>query len=99
MTDEAAKWWSGRKLGCTSLAVSLAEILVIYGAVVIGQTSQKPLMPLVRKVVDITYLIGGLGSFGFAVAGLVADSHRRSAAFALIAAIVASLVCGLQMLV
>jgi hypothetical protein len=31
MTAETAKWWSGRKLGCTSLAVSLAEILVIYG--------------------------------------------------------------------
>ena len=99
MTAETAKWWSGRKLGCTSLAVSLAEILVIYGVVVIVQTSQQPHMPLLRKVVDIAYLVGGLGSFGFAVAGLVADSHRRAAVFALIAAIVAFLVCGLQMLV
>ena len=99
MKGEPAKWWSGRTLGCTSLALSLAEILVIYGAVVIVQTSQRPHMPLVRKVVDITYLVGGFGSFGFAVAGLVADSHRRAAFFALIAAIVAFLVCGLQMLV
>jgi hypothetical protein len=98
MTAETAKWWSGRKLGFTSLAVSVAEILVIYGAVVIVQTSQQPHMPLLRKVVDIAYLVGGLGSLGFAVAGLVADSHRRTAFFALIAAIVAFLVCGLQML-
>ena len=98
MRDKTVKWWSGRRLGCTSLAVSLAEILVIYGVVVIVQTSQQPHMPLVRKVVDITYLGGGLGSFGFAVAGVVADSHRRTAVVALIAAIVAFLVCGLQML-
>jgi len=98
MTVQTATWWSKRKFGCISLALSLAEILVIYGAVVIVQTSQQPHMPLVRKVVDITYLVGGLGSFGFAVAGLVADSHRRAAFFALIAAIVAFLVCGLQML-
>jgi hypothetical protein len=60
---------------------------------------RQPHMPLVRKVVDITYLVGALGSFEIAVAALVADSPRRTAFFALIAAIVAFSVCGLQMLV
>jgi hypothetical protein len=77
----------------------LAEILVIYGAVVIVQMSQQTRMSPLRKLVDIAYLVGGLGSFGFAVAGLVADSHRRAAFFALIATIGAFLVCGLQILV
>jgi hypothetical protein len=100
MPDQTAKWWSGRKLGCTSLAVSLAEILVIYGAAVLVQTSKQPhASPLILRMVSTTWLVGGLGSFGFATAGLVADSDRRAAFFALFAAIVAFLVCGLQMLV
>jgi hypothetical protein len=99
MKVQTAKWWSGRKLGLTSLVVSIAEILVIYGAVVIVQTSHQPNVPLLRKAVDTVYLVGGLGSLGFAVAGIVADSHRRTAFFALIAAVMTFLVCGLQMLV
>ncbi len=102
MTMEAQKttWWSKRKFGCISLALSLAETLIIYGAVVLVQTSRQPhASPLILRMASTTWLVGGLGSLGFAVAGLVADSHRMAAFIALIVTIVTFLVCGLQMLV
>ncbi|MGA3350197.1 MAG: hypothetical protein ABSC33_14320 [Candidatus Sulfotelmatobacter sp.] len=46
-----------------------------------------------------TWLVGGLGSLGFAVAGLVADSRRMTALIALIVTMATFVVCGLQMLV
>lgn len=100
MTVQTATWWSKRKFGCISLAVSLAETLIIYGAVVLVQTSRQPhAPPLILKMASTTWLIGGLGSLGFAVAGLVADSHRMTAFVAVIVTIATFLICGLQMLV
>jgi hypothetical protein len=99
MTAKTATWWSKRGFACISLAVSLAEILIIGGALVLVQTSKQPPTPLIVRLTDTTWLIGGLGSFGFAVAGLVADSDRRTAFFALIVAIVAWLICGVPLMV
>ena len=100
MAAQTATWWSKRKFGCISLALSLAETLVIYGAAVLVQTSRQPhASPLILRMASTTWLVGGLGSLGFAVAGLVADSHRTTASIALILTIVTFLVCGLQMLV
>ena len=99
MTVETATWWSKHKLAYISLAMSLAELLVIGGVLVSLQTSKQPPTPHIVKLTDTTWLLGGLGSFGFAVAGLVADSDRRMAFFALMAAILVSAVCGFPLMV
>jgi hypothetical protein len=100
MTVQTATWWSKRKFGSISLALSLAETLIVYGAAVLVQTSRQPhASPLLLKVAITTWLLGGLGSFGFAVAGLVADSRRMTAFVAMIVTIAVFFVCGLQMLV
>jgi hypothetical protein len=100
MAAQTATWWSKRKFGCISLALSLAEMLIIYGAAVLVHTSTQPhASPLILRVASITWLVGGLGSLGFAVAGLSADSHRMTAFIALIVTIATFMVCGLQMLV
>ena len=100
MEAQTATWWSKRKFGCISLALSLAETLIIYGAAVLVQTSKQPhASPLILRMASTTWLVGGLGSLAFAVAGLVADSHRTTAFIALIVTIVTFLVCGLQILV
>lgn len=99
MTVETATWWSKRRFACISLAVSLAEILIIGGTLVLIQTSKQPPTPLMVRLADTTWLIGGLGSFGFAVAGLVADPDRRTAVFTMIVAIVAAAICGFPLMV
>jgi hypothetical protein len=96
----STSWWSKRKFGCISLAMSLVETIIVYGGVVLVQTSKQPhAPPFVVSVASTAWLVGGLGSFGFAVAGLVADSRRTTAIVAMIATIAAFFVCGLQMLV
>ena len=99
MTVQTATWWSKRRFACISLAVSLAEILVIGGTLVFLQTSKQPPTHRMVKLTDFTWLIGGLGSFGFAVAALVADSDRRTAFFTMIVAIVAAAICGFPLMV
>jgi hypothetical protein len=95
-----ATWLSKRRFGCISLALSLAETLIVYGAVMLVQTSNQPQpSPLILRMAGNAWLVGGLGSLGFAVAGLVADSDRKMAFVAMLATIVTFLVCGLQMLV
>jgi hypothetical protein len=99
MAIKTAKWWSKRGFACTSLALSLAEIVIMWGAAAIVQTSeQQQHMRLIRNVVDDTWILGGLSSLGFAVAGLVADSHRMTAFVAVIVAIVAFSICGLLLI-
>jgi hypothetical protein len=55
-------------------------------------------VPFIPKLISATWLIAGPSSFGLAVAGLVADSHRLTAFFAVILAIAAFFTCGLRML-
>jgi hypothetical protein len=100
MTVQTANWWSKRKFGCISLAISLAETFIVYGGVLLVQTSKHPhAPPLIVSVASTAWLLGGLGSLGFAVAGLVADSHRMMAFIAVIVTVATFLVCGSQMLV
>jgi len=94
------KWWSDRKLGFISLALSLTEVFVIYGAVAWVLLSNQPHVPhSIRNLVDFAFLIGGTSSLGFAVAGLTADSRRLTALIAVFVTILTFFVCGLQMLV
>ena len=99
MTVETATWWSKRRFACISLAVSLAEILIVGGTLVLIQTSKQPPTPLMARLVDTAWLVGGLGSFALAIAALVADPDRRTAFFTLIVAIVVGLVCGFPLMV
>lgn len=92
--------WSKRGFGCVSMGVSAIEIFVMWGTAALVQISKEPhASSLQLNIVGITYLVGGLGSFGFAIAGLFADSHRATAFIGLLAAVITFLVCGLLMLV
>ncbi len=95
MTVEPSTWWPQCKLGYISLAISLAEI-VIMGLV---QMSKQPPTPQILRLAYGTWLVGGLGSFGFAAAGLAADFDSKTAFFALIVAIAAFLIFGLPLMV
>lgn len=99
MTVQTATWWSKRRFACISLALSLAEIIIMGGIVVLVQMSRQPPTALILRLTDTTWLIGGFGSFGFAVAGLVADSDRRTALSMVIVSIVTSLICGVPLMV
>ena len=98
---ERARWWGKRKLSCISLGFSFLEILIIGAAVVFALTYHRTEMQMagVRKLAAIAWLVGGLGSFIFAIAGLVAGPYRGTAVAALIVAMSAWMICGTQMLV
>ena len=98
-TSETANCYSKSRFGCISLALSLAEIVIMWGDVVLFRSADNQTMRMLLHVNSITWFMGGLCSFGFAIAGLVADAHRSTAFVALMMSIVAFLVCGLQMLV
>lgn len=100
MPIDNANWWSDRKFGFISLALSFTEVFVIYGAVAWVLLSNQPhVHPSIRSLVDFAFLVGGISSLGFAVAGLAADSRRLTALIAVFVTILTFLVCGLQMLV
>jgi len=95
-----AKWWSERRFGLVSLAVSLLEVFIIYGAValiLIMKLQHTP--PRILQLATGTWLLGTLGSFEFGIAGLIADARRLAAFVALVIALATFFVCGLQMLV
>jgi hypothetical protein len=96
---EIRRWWSKSRFGCLSLALSLAEIAIMWGDVALVQRSDRHSMQLLLNVNSAAWLIGGLGSLGFAVAGLVADSHQLTALVAVFVTVAAFVICGVQMLV
>ena len=99
MTSDAAFWWSRRRFGCISLAMSFAEVAIILGVGVLIHKPGMHDMRVISKVTSITFLAGMFGSLGFAVAGLVADSHRLTAFIATIMVAVTFFTCGLLLLV
>jgi hypothetical protein len=99
MTAGNASWRFNSKFGYVSLALSFAEIVVIWVPLILAQKSGHHLTPLVMNISGTAWLIGGLGSLGFAVAGLAADSSRVTALIAIIVTVVTFLICGLPMLV
>jgi hypothetical protein len=94
MTVDAGTWWSRHKLACMSLALSVAEILVMGGILVSVLVSKRLPTPHLVRLTDDLWLVGAVGSVGFALAGLVADSDRTVPLLALIVAIAVSLLCG-----
>ena len=99
MTVEASRWWSTRRFSIVSLILSLTYAIVMGWAYVSVQMSKTPPTPHVVNQIDTAWLVGGLFSFGFAVAALVADSDRRAAIFAMIVAVMVGLICGVPLMV
>ena len=99
ITIEASKWWSRRRFSIVSLMLSLAYATIMIWAFVSVQMSKQPATPHPVNQIDTAWLVGGLISFGFAVAALVADSDRRAAIIAMIVAVMVSLICGVPLMV
>jgi uncharacterized membrane protein len=92
-------WWTARRFGCISLALSLAEIAAIGTAIFVVQSSSHRDIPRIQSLAADAWLLGGIGSLGFAVAGLVADANRFTAFLAIILIVLTFVVCGTQFLV
>jgi len=99
MTVEASRWWSRRRFSIVSLMLSLAYAIIMGWAYFSVQVSKNPPTPHIVNQIDTAWLLGGLTSFGFAVAALVADSDRRAAIFAMIVAVMVCLICGVPIMV
>jgi len=98
MRGEVSKWWSTRRFSVLSLVLSLAEATIMGCALVAVRMSKQP-PTYIPNLTDTTWLVGGLTSFGFAVAALAADSDRRTAICAVIVSIVVSLICAVPIMV
>jgi hypothetical protein len=98
-TLKTAEWWAARGFGCISLAMSLAEMAAIGAAILVVQSSSHHDITRIQSVASDAWLLGGIGSLGFAVAGLVADAKRLTAFLAIILTVLTFVVCGTQFLV
>jgi hypothetical protein len=96
---KTAEWWAARRFGCISLAVSLAEIVAIGAAILVIESPSHHNITRIQSVAADAWLLGGIGSLGFAVAGLVADAKRFTAFLAIILTVLTFVVCGTQFLV
>jgi hypothetical protein len=92
-------WWTTRRFGCISIALSLAEIAAIGTAIVVVQLSSHRDIPRIQSLAADAWLLGGIGSLGSAVAGLVADLNRFTAFLAIILTVLTFVACGTQFLV
>jgi hypothetical protein len=97
--ERIANWWKPRRFGYVSLALSLAEIAVIGTAIVVIHSSNYHDVARVRDLAADSWLLGGIGSLGFAVAGLVSDANRLTAFLATIFTVLTFVACGIQFLV
>jgi hypothetical protein len=96
---EKANWWEPRRFGCISLALSLAEIAAVATAVLVVPSSNRHDIARIQSLAADAWLLGGIGSLGFAVAGLVADANRLTAFLAAILTVLIFVACGTQFLV
>jgi len=97
-SNETGTRWTRRGCAYVSLAISLAEILIIGGALVLVYTSKQPPTPLIVRLVGDTWLAGSFGSLGFAVAALIFDADSGMAVAAMLLASVTFFICGFPML-
>jgi len=87
-----------------SLVFCLAEIIVIWGVVLV--TDLWPMSSicidhswLIAKVVSWAWIVGGLGSIGFAITALVLDSRKIIAFSATIISIIVFCFCAVPNLI
>ncbi|HTZ83316.1 MAG TPA: hypothetical protein VMB66_09010 [Candidatus Acidoferrales bacterium] len=98
-TLKTAEWWVARRFGCISLLLSLGEIAAIGTAILFVRSSSHHDITKVQSLASDAWLLGGIGSLGFAVAGLVADAKRFTAILAIVLTVLTFVVCGTQFLV
>ena len=99
VTGKCADSWTVHRFGCISLALSLAEIAAICTAIFVVQSSSHRDILRIQSLAADAWLLCGIGSLGFAVAGLVADANRFTAFLAIILTVLTFVVCGTQFLV
>lgn len=99
LMEKATNWWKPRRFGCISLALSLAEIAAIGIAILVVRSSIHQDVTRIQSVAADAWFLGGVGSLGCAVAGLVADAKRFTAFLAIILTLLAFVICGTQFLV
>jgi len=75
------------RFGCGSLALSLAEILIIWGGVATGSLFPQHNWQWLGSVFTYTFVVAGLGSLVLALVGLVRDNRRSLAIAATILAL------------
>jgi uncharacterized membrane protein len=73
----------------------LAEIAAIGTAIFVVQSSSHRDIPRIQSLAADAWLLGGIGSLGFAVAGLVADARKLTAFVAIILTIFTFLLSGI----
>ncbi len=90
------RYWAGRKLAVSSLAVCLVQAIIFVAAICfVRMQSIEPPLPLMT-LLGIMYLSGTPAAILLALGGIVRDVHRGAA---LLAALVCGLFCTLQPLV
>lgn len=92
----SVRWWPEGRFGCISLAISLVEVLVVGGVILFVQIKQQKPTDLMETLVGCSWILGGLGSFGFMIVGLVRDSDQTAAALAMIVTLGVGFLGGLQ---
>lgn len=91
-------WFRLRRFGCISLALSMAEVFIVYSVFVAVHMSRQSASPLMWKIFGAGLLVG-FSSVPFAIGGLVADSRKLTAFIAIFVSIAAFLVCGFPVMV
>jgi hypothetical protein len=92
-----ADFCSQHKTASISLAICLLELLIVWGVVVVVQTSGQQ-AALVRFA-SAAWVGGSLLSIVFAIAALLVDKRRVIGGISLGVALVTFIVCGLPMMV
>jgi hypothetical protein len=98
MATRNPRWWQGRLCGCVSVGICFAEILIVVGAGVLIHTPGTHNTHIISKVTSATFLVGTLGSFAFAIAGLIVDSRRFTAFVALVVSAATFIIGGLLLM-
>jgi hypothetical protein len=92
-----ASFCSQHKTAAISLAICLLELLIVWGVVVVVQTSGRQ-AGLVR-LASAAWVCGSLASVVLAVATLFVDKRRGVGAACLAVSLVTFIACGLPMMV
>lgn len=99
MVEKILESWRQSRFSCVSIAVSLAEIIVIWSGVLLVNIPGLRVTNLIIGVTVGVWIIGGIGSLAFAAAGLFLDHDRMIPVLAVSTTVVASIACLLPMTV
>ncbi len=91
------KFWFNHKIASISLALSILEIAIVWGATTFLYS--KGPNAFVYRLASGAWVIGTILSIVFAVIAILIDRNRKIGMLALIAAVVVFFVCGLPMIV